>query len=318
MFRLAGYADDEKGELYRYLSSIASKVIYNALDVWGGDIPAIMDVYLTEFAGTPESVSETVFFAGISEYISQSIVRSGIHAAVDRTRYLRASCGEDGRIGMELLARKIIRMKEKMADPDNYYTFDLFEEFLFAKMIDSYDPAIFEGDEDPFIFTTDDEVKKTAERLFTEFKVGEEIEAELEEDGIGRKYADWLARTVHRLDKMSIYASEDAGFDSLFFWDMDYEIAFPGTFVDGIRSLVSGTAAILGYGYKDVQEIFTDIGIKAPLLLVGTEAAFDTVGEITQERVAEVMNELPLFSDDFDIKKKMKEDGITEDDLPFS
>ena len=67
-----------------------------------------------------------------------------------------------------------------------------------------------------------------------------------------------------------------------------------------------------------MQEIFTDIGIKAPLLLVGTEAAFDTVGEITQERVAEVMNELPLFSDDFDIKKKMKEDGITEDDLPFS
>ena len=51
--------------------------------------------------------------------------------------------------------------------------------------------------------------------------------------------------------------------DSLFFWDMDYEIAFPGTFVDGIRSLVnSGTAAILGYGYKDVQEIFTDIGIE--------------------------------------------------------
>ena len=34
---------------------------------------------------------------------------------------------------MELLARKISRMKEKMADPDNYYTFDLFEEFLFAK-----------------------------------------------------------------------------------------------------------------------------------------------------------------------------------------
>ena len=30
------------------------------------------------------------------------------------------------------------------------------------------------------------------------------------------------------------------------------------------------------------------------------------------------MNELPLFSDAFDIKKKMKEDGITEDDLPFS
>ena len=71
MFRLAGYTDDEKGELYRYLSSIASKVIYNALDVWGGDIPAIMDVYLTEFAGTPESVSETVF--SLPGYLSISL-----------------------------------------------------------------------------------------------------------------------------------------------------------------------------------------------------------------------------------------------------
>ena len=32
-------------------------------------------------------------------------------------------------------------------------------------MIDSYDPAILEGDRILFIFTTDDEVKKTAERL---------------------------------------------------------------------------------------------------------------------------------------------------------
>ena len=304
MFRLASYAEDETGELYGYLTSIASKVIYNALDVWGGDIPAVMDVYVTEFAGAPESVSETVFFAGISEYISRSIVCSEIHEVFDRSKYLQEACGEDGRIGMELLARKISRMKEKMADPDNYYTFDLFEEFLFAKMIDSYDPALFEEDEDPFIITTDDEVKKTAERLFTEFKVGEGLEAELEEEGIGRKYADWLAHTVHRLNKMSIYDSEDAGFESLFFWDADYEIAFPGTFVEGIRSLVSGTAAVLGYGYRDVEEIFTDIGIKAPLLLVGTEAAFDTVGEVARERVAEVMNELPVFPDDFDFKKE--------------
>ena len=59
----------------------------------------------------------------------------------------------------------------------------------------------------------------------------------------------------------------------------------------GIRALVTGMAAILGYGYKDVCSIFTDIGIKAPLLLVGTEAVFDLCGENARERQKQAMEE---------------------------
>ena len=53
MFRLANHTDENIDELYTYLSATASKVIYNALDIWAGVLPAILDIYLTEFAGPP-------------------------------------------------------------------------------------------------------------------------------------------------------------------------------------------------------------------------------------------------------------------------
>ena len=84
---------------------------------------------------------------GISQYLSVSNIRPEINAMVDRMKTGRRLIKEDGRIGMELLARKIDRMKDKMADPNNYYTFDLFEEFLFAKMLEAYVPEMFEGEE---------------------------------------------------------------------------------------------------------------------------------------------------------------------------
>ena len=64
----------------------------------------------------------------------------------------------------------------------------------------------------------------------------------------------------------------------------------------------------------DVKEIFTDIGLRAPLLLVGTEAAFDTVEEVARKRMAEAMNkmEIPKAS------KEFTEGPDEDDDLPFS
>ncbi|MBR0409451.1 MAG: hypothetical protein IJI25_00400 [Eubacterium sp.] len=207
MFRLANHTDDKIDELYTYLSTTASKVIYNALDIWAGSLPAIFDIYLTEFAGPPISENDTDFFEGISQYLSANTVRSEINAMVDRM--------------------------------------------------------------------------KTGRRL-------------IKEDGVGKDYANWLAHTIQRIDQMDLWSSEEAGYDSLFFWDDDYEIVFSGTFVEGIRSLVSGTGAILGYSYENVKGIFTDIGLKAPLLLVGSEAAFDITSEVTQERRADIMKEMPF------------------------
>ena len=48
----------------------------------------------------------------------------------------------------------------------------------------------------------------------------------------------------------------------------------------------------MGYGYEDVINIFTDIGLTAPLLLVGTEAAFEAVKEAASERIAKAMDEM--------------------------
>ena len=292
MFRLVNYDDEGAGELFRYLSGTASKVIWNALNIWGGSIPAILDIYLTEFAGLPIGEADADFFDGISRYISTDIVRQDIKAMTDRLKMKGFDISADGRIGMEILVRKIDRMKDKMADPVHAYTFDLFEEFLFAKMIKSYDPGIFEGEEDPYVITTEEEVAKSAQKLLTEFNVGDELEAELEEPGIGKEYANWLARTIHRVDQMDLWASDEAGFESLYFWDTDYALVFDGTLLEGIKGLSGGTAAIMGYGYEDVIKIFTDIGLKAPLLLVGTEAAFEAVEEAASERVAKAMDEM--------------------------
>ena len=311
MFRLASFSDDNIDELYAYLSSTASRVIYNALDIWGGSLPAVLDIYLTEFAGPPIGENETDFFEGIAEYISSDVIQPEISAMVNRIRKKGFEISEDGQVGMELLERKIERMKEKMEDPDNYYTFDLFEEFLFAKMLDCYSPEIFAGEEDPYVITSDAEVKASAEKLLNEFKIGEELEKEVGETGIGKEYASWLARTIHRVDQMSLWASEESGYESLYFWDADYELVFSGTFVEGIRGLVSGSAAMFGYAYKNVLDIFSDIGIKAPIRLVGTETAFNTVGEISRE----TMRIENPFDEGF---VRDEEEDYDDEDLPFS
>ena len=317
MFRLANFSD-EVDELYEYLSSISSKVIYNALDIWAGETSAVLDVYLTHFAQNVEGIYDGGYFEGISEYLSPAIVRPGINAMADRIKNNLSWINDDSRIGMEFLMRKISRMKKKMVDPQEYYTFDLFEEFLFFFMFSSYDPEIYKVEEDPFIITSDEEIAASAEKLYTEFKVGEELEAEIGEEGLGRKYADYLAHAIHRIDKMELWSSEEAGFESLFFWDTDYAMIFTDSFVEGIKKLVGGTASIYGYGYKNVEEIFSDVEIKAPLLLVGTETAFDVIGEAAQEKIFEAMKNLPVPEPDGDFETWEGEEGLSEEDWPFS
>ena len=312
MFRLANFSDEEIDDLYRYLSSTASKVICNALDIWSGCIPAVLDIYLSEFSA--DAYGEG-FFEGISQFVSMETVRPEITEMSGRLKKKGYEINTDGIVGMEFLMRKTNRMMEKMKDSEKYYTFDLFEEFLFSKMLDSYVPEIYDGEEDPFIITSDDDLAASAEKLETEFHVGEDLEYETGEEGIGKEYACFLAHTIHRVDQMPLSASDEAGFESLFFWDDDYDIVFSDGFVNGIRGLVSGKAAILGYGYKDVTDIFTDIGIKPPLLLTGSEAAFDTVGETVQKKMAEAMENLP-FSELSDEFREIPEE--IDDELPFN
>lgn len=44
-------------------------------------------------------------------------------------------------------------------------------------------------------------------------------------------------------------------------------------FIDGINNIKGYMGFLRGYGYKSACEIFSDAGIKPPLMLLGTEEA---------------------------------------------
>ena len=101
----------------------------------------------------------------------------------------------------------------------------------------------------------------------------------------------------------------------LFFWDDDFALLFKDGFVKGIGTAASGLGAVLGYSYQDVYSIFTDAGIRAPLLLVGTETAFQTAEEAEQEmRLLNAEKLLDGIKGDGDDHT----DAIDDSDLPFS
>ena len=91
---------------------------------------------------------------------------------------------------------------------------------------------------------------------------------------------------------MSLAASDAAGFDSMFFWDDDYSIFFETNFVEGIDELIGGLGNLMGYGYENVTGIFTDIGMRAPLMLVGSEAAFDARASVYMEEHRKYLEEI--------------------------
>ena len=213
MFRLTNYEGNEP--LYHYLSSIASRVIGNALEVWAGTPDKIRGVYLRCLRDTLERGGD--FFEGISLYLDSSIIRPDLNASADKASAKGLDITIDGRIGMELIARKIGRMKEKMADPVNYYTFDLLEEYLFGLLLADYDPQYYVGEKDPYVITKKKDIKETTRVLLETYEVGKELAAELEDESLETDYPAWLAHCVHRLDQMSLSASDAAGFDSMFF-----------------------------------------------------------------------------------------------------
>ena len=270
MFRLAEY-EDSNPNLYAYLSSIASRTIFDALNGLFGTIYDVGDFYVNTFAGSPVGALETDFFCGLSDYISER--------STQKTTVFGDAISEDGRAGMELMDRKIKRMKSKMLDPDRYYTFDLFEELLFQTVAETYEMIGEIGGEEQPSEDLWKKIKATETELKTRF--------DLEPDE-----AAYLAEAVHRIEKMGLEDGE------LFFWDDDFAIVFQNGFVAGIQMLISGAGSYLGYRYNDVCGIFTDAGIKAPLLLVGTEAAYQVRGDAAKEKIRQIPNPFDDFESD--------------------
>lgn len=350
MFRLA--ALKEGSELYKYLSSISSRTIYDAICDWMYSPGELEETYLLNFAGMPAGIRNIEYFKGISKYLKLKTPDKKYADWLSRYPHL-PDPPKDTAAAMEFIWRKTERMKEKMLDPDQYYTFDLFEEYLFAIMItemssmeevlagqpdEGFPINELFGDKTPGGETDnkagmdgedfdEDQVKQafadflgdTVSRLKDIADKENEIEKTkmelIQKYGFDEEDADWTAEVVHNTAAMSLEDAEDTDHESLFFWDDDYNVFFAGsdTFIDAIHGITGGVGAVMGYGYENAAEIFTDAGYLLPLWLVGTETAYDIKKAALEERIRHMPEP--------DWMKGMFPDGPDRKDdenLPFS
>lgn len=278
MFRLVGYDEKESQNSDRnYLCKVAGQTVAEGLRFVYD--PSLGDDHLeiTLMAYFPQH-----FFEGFAPFVGME---------------------DDMQAGIELVKRKVERMIQKMENPENEYTFDVFEEVLFVVAI-----AYVRGDMD---FTK--KAKLGVHYPFLEKERENEVAAELvEKFGYKIRRAKSMARKVVRFHEMQLKENED---ENLFFWDWDYDLFFSKTFVDGIHMLESYAGETSGYGYDYTCGIFTDIGMKAPLLLVGTREANRIANEETQKKVMESLDQM--------LANVMPPKGRTvepdeDDELPFS
>lgn len=205
-------------------------------------------------------------------------------------KYLRFQ--SDREAARDILKRKTARMMEKMLDKDNDYTFDVFEEYLFYIAIKWLEQDI---------ELLPDIVKRDSE--FIDYKKEKEVADQLKDFGYGPRKALKKAREILRFHEMFLKEDED---DNLFFWDDDFSMIFSKNFCEGIRGLTSAMWEMQGYGYKYTCNIFTDVGYKVPLMLIGTKEANRIRNEEETKRIRKAMDEIG------------KEIMGSDDDLPFN
>lgn len=180
---------------------------------------------------------------------------------------------DDAKAGIEFMIQKVKRMIQKMEDPDKDYTFDVFEEVLFAVAIG------YVRDDIDFTKST----KLNVSYPFLDKEREKDVIVELvERFGYSFPQAKKMARKVVRFHEMFLKKNEDS---NMFFWDFDYDVFFGETFIDGIHMLESFSGEQSGYGYDYTCGIFTDIGMKAPLRLVGTREANKVANEVARKKV---------------------------------
>ena len=290
MFRLAEF--DERCSVYRQMSETASRTITRAIDGWVNTVYDIEEIYWMYFGA--ESGSD--FFAGISEYLPLSSVRPVLmKRRAEPDPFRTETAHNDDLIGMEFLWRKIERMREKMDDPAEYYTFDLFEEYVFDLMIEIYQ------------FQRDEEAAPDIKDKILEMAQKIELACAIEEEGSME-----MAASLYRIERMGINDSD------LFFWDDDFAIVFQESFIKGIRSITGGLGAILGYSYENACSIFTDAGYTVPLMLTGTKAAFDIKGDLARENRRKIPNPFDEPGEWDEFFGTDDTDTYPDEDLPFS
>ena len=283
MFRLVQFDEENKEQeaLYKYISEAVSKTIMDCLDEYLGQDERFDAFYRSYFMGG--------FFSGISQYIKP-------------TSFYVESTQADEMVGYEITHLKMKRMKDKMQDKKEYHTFDVFEERILY-----------------LICSTMVHRDRTAEGRKRRQPLKEKVEAartELREKyGLSVKCANDYSRKMYYASSMLLRNDED---DNLIFWDDDYDFFWRDGFIRGIKYLKDAAGQNAGYGYHYTCEIFTDIGIKPPLLLVGTEEANRIANKVQTEMMLEKMNDffknIVNTKSVEDVKRKSGDDG---DGLPF-
>ena len=224
--------------------------------------------------------AEESFFHGIGEYFSQ----------------------DDDAVGKEIIARKLHRMSQKMLDPKEFYTFDLLEELIFYMMIEImkelYEHA---------------STRKDKENCYNK-AAQDEAEAELQERfGLSKSRAKKTARQMYRIFEMGLKDGED---ENAFFWDDDYSFIWARGFVEGIRFIKGALGEQLGYGYQYACEIFSDIGIKPPIRLLGSTEANRLVNEMAREQFSKEMDKICSSLENKSVLERVAEqDGADVEDV---
>ena len=285
MFRLACFDDtdqEEEGGLYRYLSSAISCTITGCLDEYIGDSARYQAFYDTCFGDG--------FFSGFSKYVKPKRPCRDPHEA-------------DKQAGFEFTLSKMKRMREKMLDQGEFHTFDVFEERILYLMCG-----------------VKSAMSRTAEGRKMRAMLKERIDAAkgvlMEKYGQPAYKANDYSRKMYLASAMLLKDSED---DNIIFWDDDHLFFWRDGFIKGIQYLKGFAGQSAGYGYRYTCDIFADIGVRPPLLLLGTEEANRIVNEVSQERYMEhvdgllgrIMDEKP--ADGESLKSEDDYDG-----LPFS
>ncbi len=288
MFRLVCYENEEreKGD-FRYIQQMASETVAGGLRYVYGDEEHPMTA---SFAEIMLGFSDYFFFDGLSEYVQGE--------------------DDDDLAGEKFIQIKVHRMLEKMADPDEAYTFDLFEELLFYEAIHYCREHLSAYKKKSGIYDKERE-KAIADTLVNTYHYT-------------RKEANKTSKAVANFHLMCLKRYEE---ENLFFWDEDFAIFFEKGFVEGIRCIESTAGQMLGYGYDHACQIFTDAGINAPLRLLGTKEASETAYEYEFERIRDAVNvqfpvppgwEPPAWDEQAGEKDAGMDGEADDDDLPFN
>ncbi len=215
---------------------------------------------------------ENDFFKGLKEYISGE--------------------KDDYHTGVRLVREKVRRMLEKMNDPLVSYTFDIFEELLFYNAI-MYCREHKKAFKQETTLLDRDRERAVALELMESFDYR-------------KKKAVRISRAITRFHEMMIKDEQDS---NMFFWDEDFMFFFKESFLGGIALLRGVAGEEAGYGYDYTCEIFTDIGLKVPLRLVGTREANRIMNEISRTRLQELLKE------EMEKNKDTRDDGSEEKSL---